>query len=81
MNTSQITHALEQDPVTSKKFCGVFPSEVASDDRQISLRTRIQAVSLERIGSPSTSHRNRKENSLTVTDMHQITIGIHLETF
>jgi hypothetical protein len=27
MNTSQITHALEQDPVTSKKFCGVFPSD------------------------------------------------------
>jgi hypothetical protein len=27
MNTVQITHALEQDPVTSKKFCGVFPSD------------------------------------------------------
>ena len=27
MNTAQITHALEQDPVTSKKFCGVFPSD------------------------------------------------------
>ena len=27
MNTAQITHAVEQDPVTSKKFCGVFPSD------------------------------------------------------
>ena len=27
MNTAQITNALEQDPVTSKKFCGVFPSD------------------------------------------------------
>ena len=27
MNTAQITHALEQDPVTSKKFCSVFPSD------------------------------------------------------
>ena len=27
MNTIQITHALEQDPITSKKFCGVFPSD------------------------------------------------------
>ena len=27
MNTAQITHVLEQDPVTSKKFCGVFPSD------------------------------------------------------
>ena len=27
MNTAQITHALEQDPVTSKTFCGVFPSD------------------------------------------------------
>ena len=26
MNTSQITHALEQDPITSQKFCGVFSS-------------------------------------------------------
>ena len=25
MNTAQITHALEQDPITNKKFCGVFP--------------------------------------------------------
>ena len=27
MNTAQITHSLEQDRVTSKKFCGVFPSD------------------------------------------------------
>ena len=27
MNTSQITHALEHDPVTRKQFCGVFPSD------------------------------------------------------
>jgi hypothetical protein len=27
MNTYQITHALEHDPVTSKQFCGVFPSD------------------------------------------------------
>ena len=27
MNTSQITHALENDVITSKKFCGVFPSD------------------------------------------------------
>ena len=27
MNTLQITRALEQDPITSKKFCGVFPSD------------------------------------------------------
>ena len=26
MNTAQKIHALEQNPVTSKKFCGVFPS-------------------------------------------------------
>ena len=26
-NTTQITHVLEQDPVTSKKFCSVFPSD------------------------------------------------------
>jgi hypothetical protein len=25
MNTVQIAHALEQDPVTSRTFCGVFP--------------------------------------------------------
>jgi hypothetical protein len=27
MNTFQIKHALEQDPVTRKIFCGVFPSD------------------------------------------------------
>ena len=27
MNTAQITHALEEDPVTNKKFCGVFPND------------------------------------------------------
>ena len=27
MNTGQIAYALEQDPKTSKKFCGVFPSD------------------------------------------------------
>jgi hypothetical protein len=27
MNTFQIKHALEQDPVTRKTFCGVFPSD------------------------------------------------------
>ena len=27
MNTAQITHALEGDPITNKKFCGVFPSD------------------------------------------------------
>ena len=27
MNTAQITHALEEDPITNKKFCGVFPSD------------------------------------------------------
>ena len=27
MNTAQITHALEEDPITNKRFCGVFPSD------------------------------------------------------
>ena len=27
MNTFQITRGLEQDPITSKNFCGVFPSD------------------------------------------------------
>ena len=27
MNTYQITRALEHDPVTSKQFCGIFPSD------------------------------------------------------
>ena len=27
MNTAQIAHALEHDPVARKKFCGVFPSD------------------------------------------------------
>ena len=27
MNTAQITHALEGDPTTNKKFCGVFPRD------------------------------------------------------
>ena len=27
MNTVQIREALKQDPITSKKFCGVFPSD------------------------------------------------------
>ena len=27
MNTYEITRALEHDPVTSKQFCGVFPSD------------------------------------------------------
>ena len=27
MNTDEIARALEQDPVTSKRFCGVFPSD------------------------------------------------------
>ena len=27
MNTAQIAYALEHDPKTSKKFCGVFPSD------------------------------------------------------
>ena len=27
MNTAQITHALEEDPITNKKFCGVLPSD------------------------------------------------------
>ena len=34
MNTAQFTYALEQDPKTSKMFCGVFPSNklVANTD-------------------------------------------------
>ena len=27
MNTAQIAYALEHDSKTSKKFCGVFPSD------------------------------------------------------
>jgi hypothetical protein len=27
MNTNQIAYALEQDSITSKRFCGVFPSD------------------------------------------------------
>ena len=27
MITTQISHALERDPITNKKFCGVFPSD------------------------------------------------------
>ena len=27
MNTAQIAYALEQDPKTSKMFCGMFPSD------------------------------------------------------
>ena len=27
MNTQQIKHALERDPKTTKKFCGVFPAD------------------------------------------------------
>jgi hypothetical protein len=27
MNTAEITHALEQDSITSTKFCRVFPSD------------------------------------------------------
>jgi hypothetical protein len=27
MNTAEITRALEQDPITSKSFLGVFPSD------------------------------------------------------
>ena len=27
MNTAQIRHALEHDPITRKMFCGVFPSD------------------------------------------------------
>ena len=27
MNTVQITRALRHDPITSKKFCGLFPSD------------------------------------------------------
>ena len=27
MNTAQITYVLEHDSITSKKFCGVFPSD------------------------------------------------------
>ena len=27
MNTAQITHALEEDPITKKTFCGVFPCD------------------------------------------------------
>ena len=27
MNTAQITHALEEYPITKKTFCGVFPCD------------------------------------------------------
>ena len=30
MNTAQIAYALEHDPVASKKFCGVLPSDKLS---------------------------------------------------
>ena len=78
MNTAQITHALEQDPVTSKKFCGVFPSDklprtidrypcgfVANTDCARNTDCALPLSTLESIGSPFISHRKRKENSLT----------------
>ena len=84
MNTVQITHALEQDPVTSKKFCGVFPSDklpqtidrypcgfVAHNDPSSEPGTHWVAFYF---------HWKGKENSLTVTDMHPSTIGNRLET-
>jgi hypothetical protein len=85
MNTAQITHALEQDPVTSKKFCGVFPSDKLP--RKIDRYPRgfvpntDPSSELERTGSPFISHRMIKENYLTVTDMPLSTIGNRLGTF
>ena len=86
MNTSQITHALEQDPVTSKKFCGVFPSDklpqtidrypcgfIANTDPSSEPGTHWIAFYF-----PS---EQKGEFFDSYTDMHQITIGIHLETF
>jgi hypothetical protein len=31
MNTVQIANTLKLDPITSKKFCGVFPSDLLPD--------------------------------------------------
>ena len=80
MNTAQIAHALEQDPLTSKRLvisCLLRLADICED----LLQTLIQAANLERIGLPFTFYRKRKENSLTVTDMPRSTIGNRSETF
>ena len=35
MDTLQISHALQQDRITSKIFCGVFPSDRLPESRII----------------------------------------------
>ena len=84
MNTVQITRALRHDPFTSKKFCGVFPSDKlpqAIEKYPVLSQTQIQAANLEYIGCPFTFQRKRKENFLTVMDIRQNSTGIHLEIF
>ncbi len=74
MNTQQIKRALERDPKTTKKFCGVFPA----DQLPKSLSTfpvdlwliRTHLRNQGHIGSYFTFPLTILENFLTVTDNH-----------
>ena len=72
MNTQQIKRALERDPKTTKKFCGVFPADQLPKVRfpvdlwLIWTRLRNQG----HIGWYFTFPLTILENFLTVTDNH-----------
>ena len=85
MNTIQIVHALEQDPITSNKFCGVFPCDKLPET--IDKYPCGFVANTDPSGKPGTHWvafyfpSEQKENFLTVMDSNQITIEVHLKTF
>ena len=82
MNTIQITHALAQDPITSKKLCGVFLSDKLP--RTIDkypcafVANTAQAANQDCTGLASIFQPNGKEAFFTHTGSRQNFMGLRL---
>ena len=92
MNTIQIVHALEQDSVTRKRFCGVFSRDklperidkfpcglIANTDPSSEIGSHWLAFFLQK--NRTVNKTQLADNFLTALDSHHLTIVVHLNTF
>ena len=92
MNTIQIVHALEQDSVTRKRFCGVFPRDklperidkfpcglIANTDPSSEIGSHWLAFFLQK-KNRTVNKTQLADNFLTALDSHHLTIVVYLNT-
>ena len=84
MNTAQIAHAPEQDPKTSKKFCGVFPSDELPQtiDKYLNIaKTEFMIIGSRQRINASQDNIDIRIDDREVTWVHSTkSLGLHIDS-